>query len=136
MSLNCWFQDASYELPLIPGQSASILVHHVNEGHGSGYVQDDMLLLGVRGGHLVTLLKTQEYKSEDIMGEGKTVEEKSTMQPFPDGSLEETRAKTLHETVSATTPDRVRLIAVERRRWLWNQQEHRFTATAFRAAEP
>ncbi len=70
MSLDCWFQDATYELPLVPGQSTSILVHHANEGHGSGYVQDDILLLGVRGGHLVTLLKTQEYKSEDLMGRG------------------------------------------------------------------
>ncbi len=136
MSLDCWFQDATYELPLVPGQSTSILVHHANEGHGSGYVQDDILLLGVRGGHLVTLLKTQEYKSEDLMGEGKTVEEKSTLQPFPDGSLEETCAKILHETISAAAPDRVRLVAVERRRWLWNQEGHSFTATEFRAVEP
>jgi hypothetical protein len=99
--LDCWYQNATYELLSIPGQSSqAILAHHVNAGHGSGLVQDDMLLLGVRGEHLAPLLRVQEYMSEDIAGTDKTVEQKSTLQPFPDGSLEETRATTFHESLS------------------------------------
>lgn len=133
--LDCWFQNATYQLPSIPVPSSlghfqgAVLAHHVNYGHGSGFVQDDMLLLfGMDTGHLSTVLRTAEYKREDIVGGDKTVEQQSTLQPFPDGSLEETRATTVHEGDDEAEK---RLICIERRRWRWDKTSKTFVPGEF-----
>jgi hypothetical protein len=130
--LDCWFQDATYQLLSIPGHvQQAVLAHHVNYGHGSGFVQDDMVLFNVVSGHLSTALKTAEYKREDIVGDDKTVEQQSTLQPFPDGSLEETRATTVYEWDDRANRAQARLTSLERRRWRWNKASLSFAAGEF-----
>jgi hypothetical protein len=143
MPLDCWWKNATYELIVVPERSSNtMLVHHVNHGHGAGMVGDDMLLLGIRQNHFVTLLRTSEHRLVDISGTGKTVEQTSTLQPFPDGSLEETRATTLHEMVSKSVAgeeksiEKVRLTTIERRRWRWNKVSQSFAASAFVTVKP
>lgn len=141
--LDCWWSNATYQILSIPRNSSeAVLAHHVNDGHGSGFVQDDMLLFGVHGEHLAILLKTQEYKREDIMGTDETVEQTSTLQPFPDGSLEETRATTMHEMISkvggdpSQTIERVSLTTIERRRWRWSEPSQTFVPDRFTTVIP
>jgi hypothetical protein len=128
--LDCWYGDATYELLSIPGHvQQAVLVHHVNNGHGSGFVQNDMLLLfGMDTGHLSTVLRTAEYKRQESFGEDKTVIQQSTLQPFPDGSLEETRSTTLHE---GDDQGRNTLTGIERRRWRWDKTSLSFVAGEF-----
>lgn len=128
--LDCWSQDATYQLLSIPGHvQQAVLAHHVTYGHGSGYVQNDMLLLfGVDTGHLSTVLRTAEYKREQIAGSDKTVEQHSTLQPFPDGSVEETRATTLCE---GDNEAKKTLARIERRRWTWDKTSQSFVAGEF-----
>ncbi len=96
--LSCWRRPSSYEFVRVPGRPGMlVLAHHANATHGTGLVRDEMKLLQVRGDRWATVLTTTEYKSEDVTGEGLTVERAATLQPFPDGSLEETRATTRHE---------------------------------------
>lgn len=138
-SLDCWWKPASYDVVQLSGRpSMAVLAHHANAGHGSGFVEDDMLLLEARAGRWATLLRTPEYRSEDKAGTGKTVEQASTLQPLPDGSVEETRATTLHEpgphnAISAKAPEQVRLTTVERRRWVWNQATQSYHPGTFAA---
>ena len=119
-----------------------VLAQHVNYGHGSGYAQDDMWLFEVKGERLTTVLKTQEYKYEQIAGADETVEEISTLQPFPDGSIEETRATTLHEMIGkvggATDQmvERVHLDKIERRRWRRRGPSENFVPDGFVAVIP
>lgn len=135
--LDCWFQNATYQLFSIPGhEKQAVLAHHVNYGHGSGFVQDDMLLFGVDAGHLSTILRTAEYRREEIVGDDKTVEQQSTLLPFPDGSLEETRATTSYKWVNEakdnrTSTERARLTSIERRRWRWDKKSLTFVAGEF-----
>jgi hypothetical protein len=130
--LDCWFQYATYELISIPGHAQqAVLAHHVNYGHGSGYVQDDMVLFNVEAGHLSTALKTAEYEREDIVGDDKTVEQQSTLQPFPDGSLEETRATTVYKWDDRASREQARLTSIERRRWRWDKISLSFVAGKF-----
>jgi hypothetical protein len=71
-----------------------------------------------------------------------TVEEMSTLQPFPDGSIEETRATTLHEMIGkvggATDQmvERVHLDKIERRRWRRHGPSENFVPDAFVAVIP
>lgn len=129
--LDCWYGDATYELLSIPGHvQQAVLVHHVNLGHGSGYVQNDMLLLfAVDTGHLSTVLRTAEYMRQDVLGDDKTVEKQSTLQPFPDGSLEETRATAFLET--GENKMKKTLSRIERRRWRWDKTSQSFVAGKF-----
>ncbi|WP_130418334.1 hypothetical protein [Edaphobacter modestus] len=128
--LDCWYGDATYELLSIPGHvQQAVLAHHVNLGHGSGYVQNDMLLLfAVDTGHLSTVLRTAEYSKQTSLPEDKTVEQQSTLQPFPDGSLEETRATTFLEGENGVEK---RLIRIERRRWSWDKTSQSFVSGEF-----
>ena len=128
--LDCWWKPTSYEFLPIKGRAGqAILAHHVNFGHGSGLVQDNMALFEVRGDHLAKVLDTQEYKSEDQTGGDRTVQQSSTLLAFPDGSLEETRItsvkKSSVEAQHATS-------LVERRRWHWSEKSNAFVATTFR----
>jgi hypothetical protein len=130
--LDCWFQYATYQLISIPGHAQqAVLAHHVNYGHGSGYVQDDMVLFNVEAGHLSTALRTAEYKREDIVGDDKTVEQQSTLQPFPDGSLEETRSTTVYEWDDRAGREQARMTGIERRRWRWDKTSLSFVAGKF-----
>ena len=130
--LDCWWKPANYGLVRVPGRPAmAVLAHHANAGHGTGFVEENLLLLEARGSRWATLLKTPEYQSEEELGTGKTVERSSTLQPFPDGSIEETRATTLHKAVKQNAPDRARLATVERRRWLWDQTLQAYRPGAF-----
>lgn len=134
-----WLAKIDYELIFMPGQrNESVLVHHLDSGHGTGMVAEDMEVLGIRQGHFVKLLKAKEFGQEDVMGEDKTILQKSTLQPFPDGSLEETRATSIRTTASseAKETDRVRLTKVERRRWRWNQRAQKFEPGQFTAVQP
>jgi hypothetical protein len=117
-------------MPSIPGHlRTAVLAHHVTYGHGSGFVQNDMLLLfGQDTGHLSTVLRTAEYKQETNFLDDKTVEQQSTLQPFPDGSLEETRSTTI---LKGGIEGEKRLISIERRRWRWGKASKSFVPGEF-----
>jgi hypothetical protein len=130
--LECWGQYATYQLLWIHGHmQQAVLAHQVNYGHGSGIVQYDMVLFCVEAGHLSTVLRTAEYKREEIVGDNKTVEQQSTLQPFPDGSMEETRATTLYEWDDLASVYRTHLASIERRRWRWDKTSLSFVAGEF-----
>lgn len=137
----CWRKKVTQERIFLPGQPGEVvLVRHANAGHGSGYVSDDMLLLGVRGHRLVTLLRTEEYRSEDEGNTGATLIRRSTLQPFPDGRVQETRATYSRPSpqAAANEPgwqhDATRLIKVERRWWRWRASAQAFAAGPFHVA--
>jgi hypothetical protein len=71
-----------------------------------------------------------------------TVEEMSTLQPFPDGSIEETRATTLHEMIGkvggATDQmvEWVHLDKIERCRWRRRGPSENFVPDDFVAVIP
>ena len=126
--LSCWWRPLSYEFVRVPRRPGMlVLAHHDNATHGTGLVRDEMKLLEVRGDHWATVLTTVEYESEDVIGEDLTVEQTATLQPFPDGSMEETRATTRHEG----SPERLHL-SVERRHWRWSAAAQSFRAGQFR----
>ncbi len=128
--LDCWWKPSSYELVRVPGQTGMlVLAHHANATHGTGLVRDEMKLLEIRGDRWATILTTIEYESENITGEDLTIEQTAVLQPFPDGSVEETRATTRRES----SPERGRL-KVERRRWRWNSAAKHFAAGPFAPA--
>lgn len=136
-SFSCWREKVTEERIFVPGPAGNVvLVHHANAGHGSGYVGDDMLLLGMRGHRLVTLLKTQEYLSEDSGNSGTTLIQRSTLQPFPDGRVQETRATYARQSMDepAPEPEQIRLVKVERRWWRWKASAQNFAAGSFRMA--
>ncbi len=129
-ALDCWWKPSSYELVRVPGRAAIlVLVHHANASHGTGLVRDEMKLLEARGSRWAAILTTTEYLSEDVTGEDLTVEQAGTLQPFPDGSVEETRATTRHEGSSEQWK-----LKIERRRWRWSAAKGCFTAGRFARA--
>jgi hypothetical protein len=141
--LDCWWHAATYQLLSIAGDPQEmVLAQHVNYGHGSGYAQDDMWLFEVHGERLTPVLKTQEYKYDQIAGTDESVEEMSTLQPFPDGSIEETRATTLHEMIGKVgggtdqMVERVHLEKIERRRWRRRGPSENFVPDDFVAVIP
>lgn len=129
-----WWKKVGYELISIPGQrNESVLVHHVDNGHGSGFVAESMEVLGIRNGRFVKLIETQEFKQEDVMGEDKTVIQQSSLLPFPDGSIEETQATSIRTRADPKENEigRARLTKIERRRWRWQQSSQKFEAGPF-----
>lgn len=129
-ALDCWWKPSSYEFVRVPGQQEMfVLAHHANASHGTGLVRDEMRLLQVRGDRWATVLTTNEYLSEDVTGEDLTIKQQATLHPFPDGSIEETRATTRHES----SPEQVKL-TIERRRWRWNAAKGCFLAGQFAPA--
>lgn len=126
--LDCWRQPTSFELISTKDRvSPAVLVHHVNRGHGTGLVEDHVLLFEVRGDHLVSVLETEEYMSTYQVGGYKTVEHAGTLLPFPDGSIEETRVTTttFDQPVADDKGPSVaagrRAAVIERRRWSWRE---------------
>ncbi len=131
--LNCWRENASYGFLFLPGHpSMAVFAHHSTATHGTGEVADNMLLLEPRGHRWATLLETTEYDRTDLPD--KTVEHASTIQPFPDGSLQETRATTVHRGGSENDPAHARIEAVERRRWRWSAATRTYSPDPFTTA--
>ncbi|WP_041598292.1 hypothetical protein [Granulicella tundricola] len=135
---DCWWKPTSYELIKTEGKvDQSVLIHHVNRGHGSGIVEDHMLLFEVRGNLLANVLETKEYTSEDRMAEGPIVQHSSTLLPLPDGSIEETRITTTVGSStkggkSETAPVMQSHIALaERRRWRWSAGDKHYVDGSF-----
>ena len=128
--LDCWRESTSYELIHIQGRfGQAILVHHINRGHGSGLVQDNMALFEVQKDHLAKVLDTQEYKFQDQTDRDQTVQQSSTLLAFPDGSLEETRITTGKS--SSVQVQHAASALVERRRWYWSQSSQAFVPKGF-----
>lgn len=129
-ALDCWWLPSSYERILVPGHPGPlVLAHHTNAAHGTGLVRDEMKLLDVRGSRWAPVLTTTEYQSEEITGADLRIEQTAALQPFPDGSLEETRATTRHRG----SPER-HALQVERRRWRWNAKTKAFAPGRFSPA--
>ncbi len=131
VGLDCWWKPSSYEVvQVLNHPDMLLLAHHINVAHGTGLVRDEMKLLTIRGDHWATVLTTTEYESEDPAGEDLRVEQAATLQPFPDGSVEETRATTRHRS----SPEQ-QTFHLERRHWQWNPATKVFTAGRFAPAK-
>lgn len=125
--LDCWHGAASLEIaPLRLADADDLLLHHVNEGHGSGYVADQTQVFSILNGKLVRTLVTQDYLLEAGLGDEPAREQVSTFVRFPMSLLEETR----------TTAENEGLKTVERRYWYWSQQNQKFLPTAFVRVTP
>jgi hypothetical protein len=125
--LDCWHGAASLEIaPLRRADADDLLLHHVNEGHGSGYVADQTRVFSILNGKLVQTLVTQDYLLEAGLGDEPTREQVSTLVRFPMSLLEETRTTAKGETLKT----------VERRYWYWSQRNQKFLPTAFVRVTP
>ena len=117
--------DVSYEIVQLNGQDTPLLaLHHVNISHGSDGSEDETELYAMRDGRLVERMHTpdsvvkEQWSSRDT---SQTLEQQSSFQAFPDGSLEETRSSLLNGQWSG----------VERRYWHWSAARRQFAPTPF-----
>lgn len=134
--LDCWWQPSSYEWVQIQGKPRpSILAHHLNHDHGSGIVEDNMLLFEVLSNRLVKVLETEEFTSQAQIADDPTIQHSSTLLPFPDGSLEETRI-TSEAAPSADPFKPLRIARVERRRWRWVESSKSYAPGKFAVVHP
>ncbi len=122
--LNCWDGSASLEImPLRQSDADDLVLYHVTEGHGSGYLAQQAQIFSILGGKLVETLATQDFLSQVTLGTetDNTLEQKSTFLRFPNNSLEETRTSAING----------KLKKVERRYWRWSEQKHRLVPGSF-----
>jgi hypothetical protein len=120
--LNCWDGAGVVELLALRHSDADdIVIHHVNDNHGSGVVEDQTQVFSILNGKLAQTLVTQDLLSEETLGTDITTDHRSTFLRFPDLSLEETRTIAVNE----------KLEKVERRYWRWSEQKHRFIPSRF-----
>ncbi len=122
--LNCWHGAALIELMALRRPDIDdLVIHHVNYGHGSNYVEDQTQVFSVLNGKLVQAMVTQDFLSQDTLGAETelTTEHSSTFLRFPDLSLEETRTTTVND----------KLEKVERRYWRWSESKRRFISGEF-----
>lgn len=120
--INCWDGTAWLEtMPLRQAGEDDLVLHHVNENHGSGVVADQTQIFSILRGKLVETLATEDFLSQVTLGTEDTLEQRSTFLRFPDNSLEETRTTALNGTLKQ----------VERRFWRWSEQKQRFTPGPF-----
>ena len=117
--------SVAYEIVQLHGQDTPLLaLHHVNTSHGSDGSQDETEMYAIQDGKLVERMHTpdsvvkEQWSSRDT---SQTLEQQSRFQPFPDGSLEETRSSLLDGEWSG----------VERRYWHWSAARRQFAPTAF-----
>jgi hypothetical protein len=121
--INCWDGPYSYEImSLRRSDGDDIVLHHVNENHGSGVVANQTQVYSILNGRLVQTLATQDYLSQLTLGTEDTLEQRSTFLRFPGNSLEETRTSTFND----------KLKKVERRYWRWSEQKQKFLPGQFR----
>lgn len=129
-----WFATPTVELLYLPKEGTTgILAHHLIAGHGSGYNKEKLELLAVRSNRFVELMEVPEFMHSTIWGTSIELEQKTTLLPFPDGSLEETRATFKHNgtTGKGRKEMEVKLTKVERRRWRWNPNTKKYEPSAF-----
>jgi len=120
--INCWDGPATLEiLPLRHSDEDDLVLHHVNENHGSGVVADQTQVFSILGGKLVLTLATEDFLTEVTLGTTDTLDRRSTFLRFPGNSLEETRTTALNDALKK----------VERRYWRWSEQKHTFVPTPF-----
>jgi hypothetical protein len=98
-----------------------IVVHHLNDGHGTGIAVGQTKVFSVLDDKLVETMSTEDFLHEWTVGSGQETERHSTFLRFPDRSLEETR----------TTAINGDLKTVERRFWQWSTQPRKFVAGPF-----
>jgi hypothetical protein len=121
--INCWDGPYSYEImPLRRPDRDDMVLHHVNENHGSGVVANQTQVYSILNGKLVQTLATQDFLSQLTLGTEDTLEQRSTFLRFPNNSLEETRASTFND----------KLKKVERRYWRWSEPMQKFLPGQFR----
>lgn len=124
IDMSCWHDYVSHEFVALSGnKAADLVIHKTNEGHGTGYVRDDLEVYAIRGDKFIKLFNTQEFLSQDQL-DGDTshqLEQKSTFVAFPGHRLEETRSSSIDG----------RLRSIERRYWRRAGTEGAFMATPF-----
>src|ERR1039457_157627 len=120
---DCWDMECSFEvLPLRQPDVDDIVVHHVNEAHGSNYLADQTQVFSILNGKLQQTLVTQDHLDEGGVAGSDALEQSSTFLRFPNNVLEETR----------TTTVTYELKKVERRYWRWSEQQRKFVPGPFR----
>jgi len=120
--LNCWHGPSSFEIMSLRRRDTDdVVLHHVNEGHGSGYVADQTQVFSVVGGKLVQTLATEDFLMQVTLGTEDELDQTGTFVRFPDLSLEETRSSSMND----------KLRKIERRYWRWSAQERKFVAGRF-----
>jgi hypothetical protein len=125
--LNCWDGAGALELlALRHPDTDDLVIHHVNDNHGSGVVEDQTQIFSILNGKLVQTMATQDFLSEETLGTEIVREHRSTFLRFPDLSLEETRTSAVNN----------KLEKIERRYWRWSELKRRFIPGQFVTASP
>jgi hypothetical protein len=121
---SCFDENPTHSITSLVPHEDTILVEHVNSGHGTDMVQDDIQLYGVSSGKLRKLFSTVDYVCDSTwMPVGSVISEKtSSFLKFPSNRLEETRVTSRNH----------RLIKIERRVWNWSPAQKTMVSSRFR----
>jgi hypothetical protein len=122
--LNCFSEVPTHRITSLVPNEDTVLVEHVNTGHGTGMVQDDTELYGVSSGKLRKLFSTVDYVYDTMLmevGTSLTVKTSSFLE-FPSNRLEETRVTSRNN----------HLIRIERRVWNWSSAQKTMVSSQFR----
>lgn len=119
---SCW--DGACALELLTGPdlpAPQLLLHHVNRGHGTGELIDELQVFSVLSGKLRLTLTTTDLSEVEEMGSDRQTRQISTFLLLPGTILEETRVTSLND----------HLRRAERRLWRWSAAQHRWLAGSF-----
>lgn len=123
--LDSWDGTVSLEIaPLRKANVDDIILHHVNETHGTVFVDGETQVFSVFFGKLVRTLATEDFRNEDRLGEDQKARaeaSESRFQRLPGHVWEETRTQSVNGEMTKA----------ERRRWRWSNAEHAFHADSF-----
>ncbi len=125
--LDWWFEPSSLIIaPLRRADADDLVLHHIMEGHGSGYAAYQMQVFSILDGKLVQTLATRDYLYEVTVGEEDSLEQTSTFLQFPGNLLEESRTSARNGNPKQ----------VERRYWYWSEQDNKFLPSPFAPVAP
>lgn len=124
--LSCW--RATCTLETMPRRSKKVddlVLHHVNLGHGSDYVEDETQGFVIHNDKLQKTFSASDYLEDSVFGDGRTIgvarQRASEFLRFPDDSIEETQTVTLNDQRTE----------IRRRFWRWSELSRSFVPETF-----
>lgn len=120
-----WDHSVSLEIAQLRRDGEDdIILHHVDETHGTVFVAGETQVFSVFFGKLVRTLATEDFRNEDRLGEDQKARaeaSESRFQRLPGHVWEETRTQSVNGEMTKA----------ERRRWRWSNAELAFHADSF-----
>ncbi|HWG21418.1 MAG TPA: hypothetical protein VG225_12880 [Terracidiphilus sp.] len=133
IEMDCHYDDSvSFEVGSIRSpRSDEVIVHHSCEGHGTGYLEQEIQVLAIRNGKFATELKADEvlHSHPTAVKKPRDLDQSSTFTVIPISSsttraIEETRSSTLNGHLT-----------VERRIFRWDPAKGRYRPSPFSYVE-